>query len=136
MTQSAITKAERSGSARLWVGMLAGPVAWSLQILVGYNLEEIACRSGSTDRLIAGADIETVIVWLTSSLIILTLAAGALAFGCLKRLRGGDTRGNDTGATRAYWMARVGIISSAIFAFMLALGLLPSLFFPVCEPAL
>lgn len=136
MTQNAITRGERGGSARLWVGMLCGPVAWSLQILIGYNLEEIACRPGSTDELIVGAGIEAIIVWLTLSLIVVTLAAGALSYGCLRHLRRDSDYEDEVGAGRAVWMARVGIISSGVFAFMLVLGLLPSLFFSVCEPAL
>ncbi|MGH2751681.1 MAG: hypothetical protein ACRDK3_12530 [Actinomycetota bacterium] len=136
MSQSAITESERGGSARLWVGMLTGPGAWSLQILIGYNLEEIACRSGSTQRMIAGAGIETVIVSLTLSLIVLTMGAGVVAYDCLRRIRRAADYEADTGKSRALWMARVGIISSGIFAFMLGLGLLPALFFQVCDPPL
>ena len=48
----ASTEAERGGSKLLWFGVLIGPLCWSLQILIGYNLEEIACNPGSSTQKI------------------------------------------------------------------------------------
>lgn len=128
-----VTKRERGGSAALWIGVLTGPIAWSLQMLVGYNLEEIACRPGSGgDRLILGAGIGPIIVWMTIALIAITVGAGLLALRCLHRIEEID----EVAATRARWMARVGLIVSGFFAFMLLLGMFAPFFFETCEPSL
>ncbi|MGH2698969.1 MAG: hypothetical protein ACRDJL_07210 [Actinomycetota bacterium] len=133
MAGRTVSRAERTGSARLWIGVLGGPVAWSLQILIGYNLEEIACRTGATSERILGADLEAIIVGLTAVLMALTVLCGLIAYGCLRKMTG-ET--DDTSSLRAVWMARAGIITSALFTFMLLLGLFPPLFLATCEPSL
>ena len=131
MTERTITREERGGSVRLWIGLLTGPAAWSIQMIVGYNLEEIACRSAATSEQIMGAGIKPIIISLTVVLMLLTAVAGALAYGCLRRAK--EARGDDTGGERAHWMAYAGIVTSGFFEFILLLGLFPSLFLSICE---
>jgi hypothetical protein len=127
----AVSRAEGRGSVLLWFGVLAGPAAWSVEIIIGYGVEEIACSAGSASEEIEGVGVEPIIVLLTLFLGAVTAAAGLLAFGCLRRLRA--SRG--TAGERAEWMAIAGIATSAIFLVLILVNLLSVVFLGVCEVA-
>jgi hypothetical protein len=127
--REAVSKAEGRGSALLWVGVLAGPAAWSVEMIVGYGVEEIACSSGSVGEEIVGVGVEPIIVLLTLILGAVTGAAGLLAFGCLRRLRSSEA----ATSARAEWMAMVGIATSAIFLIMILVNLFSLVILGVCE---
>ncbi|CAN5504807.1 hypothetical protein BH18ACT16_BH18ACT16_00830 [soil metagenome] len=129
----AVSRAERGGSRLLWFGVLAGPVAWSLQILVGYNLEEIACNPGSQTQQLAGAEIEPVAVWLTLATGALALAGVLVSFNCWRRVRAAH---DSTPGGRAEWMAWAGIVTSGLFSFWILLALFAPGFLAVCDPSL
>jgi hypothetical protein len=127
--REAVSKAEGRGSTLLWVGVLAGPVAWSVEMIVGYGVEEIACSSGTVGEEIVGVGVEPIIVLLTLILGAVTGAAGLLAFGCLRRLRSSEA----ATSARAEWMAIVGIATSAIFLIMILVNLFSLVVLGVCE---
>jgi hypothetical protein len=129
----AVSRAERGGSRLLWFGVLAGPVAWSLQILIGYNLEEIACNPGSQTQKLAGAEIEPVVVWLTLATSALALAGVLVSLSCWRRVRTAD---NTTPDRRAEWMAWAGIVTSGLFAFWILVALFVPGFLVACDPPL
>ena len=126
----AVSTAEGRGSGLLWFGVLGGPAAWSVEIIVGYGVEEIACSTGSASEEIEGIGVEPIIVLLTLFLGAVTAAAGLVAFGCLRRLRA--SRGTAAGE-RAEWMATAGIATSAIFLVLILVNLLSVVFLGVCE---
>ncbi len=117
----------------MWFGVLAGPVAWSLQILIGYNLEEIACNPGSQTQQLAGAGIEPVAVWLTLAAGALALAGVLVSFSCWRRVRAAH---DSTPGGRAEWMAWAGIVTSGLFAFWILLALFAPGFLAACDPSL
>ena len=127
----AVSRAEGRGSALLWFGVLAGPAAWSVEIIVGYGVEEIACSAGSVGQEIEGVGVEPIIVLLTLFLGAVAAAAGLVAFGCLRRLRA--SRGAAGG--RAEWMAIAGIATSSIFLVLIVVNLFSVVFLGVCEVA-
>lgn len=129
---SAVSRAEGRGSALLWFGVLAGPAAWSVEIIVGYGVEEIACSTGTVGEEIEGIGVEPIIVLLTLFLGAVTAAAGLLAFGCLRRLKA--SRGAAAGG-RSEWMAIAGIATSAIFLVLILVNLFSVVFLGVCEVA-
>lgn len=129
----AVSRAERGGSGLLWFGVFAGPVAWSLQILIGYNLEEIACNPGSQTQQLAGAGIEPVAVWLTLATGALALAGVLVSFSCWRRVRATH---DSTPGGRAEWMAWAGIVTSGLFAFWILLALAAPGFLVACDPSL
>jgi hypothetical protein len=131
--RKAVSRGEGRGSALLWIGVLAGPVAWSIEMIVGYGVEEIACSSGTVGEEIEGVGVEPIVVLLTLVLGAVTAAAGLLAFGCLRRLR---SSGEAARGGRAEWMAIVGIATSAIFLIMIVVNLLSVVFLGVCEGSL
>ncbi len=129
----AVSRAERCGSRLLWFGVLSGPVAWSLQILIGYNLEEIACNPGSQTQQLAGAEIEPVAVWLTLTTSALALAGLLVSFSCWRRVRAAH---DSTPGGRAEWMAWAGIVTSGLFAFWILLALFAPGYLVACDPSL
>jgi len=129
----AISRAERGGSKLLWFGVLAGPVAWSLQILIGYNLEEIACSPGSQTQRIAGVEIESAAMALTLTTGALALAGVLVAFSCRRRIHAG---GDSTPGGRGEWMAWAGVITSGLFGFWILVALFAPGFLAICDPSL
>ena len=128
----AVSRAEGRGSALLWFGVLAGPAAWSVEMIVGYGVEEIACSTGSVGQELEGVGVEPIIVALTLFLGAVTAAAGLLAFGCLRRHRAAREAG---AGERAEWMAIAGIATSAIFLVMILVNFFSVAILGVCEVA-
>ncbi len=128
--RTAVSRAEGRGSALLWFGVLAGPAAWSIEIIVGYGVEEIACSAGTVGEEIEGISVEPIIVLLTLFLGAIAAAAGLVAFGCLRRVRASRDAAADG---RAEWMAIAGIVTSAIFAILILVNLFSVVFLGVCE---
>lgn len=120
-----VTRAEAKGSGWLWFGVLGGPAAWSLQTLIGSELDEIACSPGATTPGI----VEPVILAASAICFGITILAGVLSWRCLRALSGSD----DTNGRRATWMARAGILTSAFFVIAIFQGFLPSLFLSACQ---
>jgi hypothetical protein len=127
-----VTKSETTGSAALWFGILAGPFAWGIQILVGYNLEEIVCAESSRSQDLLGIGIETVILCLHVILIAITIAGVVASFRCWRRTVTGD--GSVGG--RASWMAVSGMMVSILFLIVIASGFFPTFFLDTCDAAL
>jgi hypothetical protein len=114
----------------LWVGVLTGPTAWSLQVLINYNLEELACSSGARDvGRIWGIGVSSWILIVDIVLVAATLAAFLLSLRCLRASRAGD---RSTGG-RAQWMAVVGVMAGILFFIIIASGLAPPFLLDVCE---
>jgi hypothetical protein len=54
---------------RLWLAFLGAPLAWSLQLVAGYSLEEVGCASGwNAEPWIALVSVAAGIVALASAL--------------------------------------------------------------------
>ena len=130
--QTVTSTAESRRSIGLWFGVLAGPAAWSLQILVGYSAEEIACSAGSQTETLVGVSIEAFILVLHIALTAVTVLAGLVSYRCWRATAHGDS---STGG-RARWMALAGMMVSVLFAIVIVSGFLPTLFLDSCDPAL
>jgi hypothetical protein len=126
-----ISKAERRESLLLWVGVLTGPAAWSLQLLVNYNLEELACAPANQDpgRLL-GLGVETIVAFTNILLAVATLLAGVAALHC-RRVNAKAPAG--TTGDRAAWMAVAGVMTSILFLIIILAGFAPPFFLSVCE---
>jgi hypothetical protein len=121
----------RRRSAALWFGILAGPAAWALQVLIGYGAEEIACSAGSQTSELLGIGIHPWIVATHILLIAVTLVAGVVSSYCWR-----GTKPEATTGDRARWMALTGLMVSVLFLIVLAAGFFPSLFLSTCDPSL
>jgi hypothetical protein len=125
-----VSKREGRGSAALWFAVLAGPAAWSLQVLIGYNAEEIACSAGSQTEKLTGIGVETLI---TAAHIVLTAITLAALIVSLRYLRSYGRADSTTGA-RATWMALAGVMVSVLFLVVLVSGFAPMWFLTTCSP--
>lgn len=126
-----ITREESIGSWRLWVGIMTGPLAWITQVALFPQLVEMGCARGVRHPgEIEGVSLDIVIAIGNGLLILSTVVAGILAYGCIGAIR---SRGTKTG--RSLWMARVGVMSSILFLIIIAMGVAPQWFFRVCETA-
>jgi hypothetical protein len=124
------TRAERGGSGLLWVGTLTGPIAWSIHLVVNYNLEEIACAP-ATRRVgeIWGIGVETLMLGINVVLASATALAGVIAYRCWRRARGMQGESDE----RAAWMGIAGVMVSVLFLIIIGMGLAPQFFLDVCE---
>lgn len=126
-----ITREESLGSWRLWAGLMTGPLAWVAQVALFPQLVEWGCAEGVRNPgEIEGIPFEVVIGAGNAALILATVVAGFLAYGCSRAIR---TSGPSS--ERPLWMARVGIMSSILFLIIIAMGAAPQLFFRACETA-
>jgi hypothetical protein len=129
-----ITAEESRGSAALWFGVLASPLAWLGHLGLNYSLEEwFACAPATTDRgEILGFGVDAVSVVLNTVMALLAAVAGLVALASWRRLRrvtDGDT------IQRAQWMAFAGTVEGAIFLAMILLGYLPPVLLRTCASA-
>ena len=119
------------GSRLLWVGAFTGPAAWSIQLLVNYNLEEFACAPAMREPgIVWGVAVETIVISLTGILALATAAAGIMSFMTWRR----NTRSKDTSPGRvSTWMSMVGIMVSILFLIIIVTGFAPPFLLEACE---
>lgn len=135
MTARRITRAETRGSLLLWFGILAGPLAWTTQVIVAPDLAEVLCYSGAEGSgrgQVYGVDIQVFIVALTALLTLVCLAGLVASLRCSRALRATE---DSTTAGRATWMARAGILVSALFALATVIGFIPVFLLESCTTA-
>jgi hypothetical protein len=101
----------------LWFGLLAAPLAWSLQELLGYGLSARAC--GAVTRIGVAE-------------MVVTLAAIVVAGSALLVSRSSSRRlGVEGGSDR--FMAAGGTLVSVIFLFGILMNLVGYLLAPACR---
>jgi hypothetical protein len=125
-TASSATEEEprRRSTFAEWFGVLAGAIAWAMQLQANYALVLKACADGSK-------------LWLyVSSAVFLLLALAALF---VSRRIVANERGNgpsdtdERAAHRALFMGKLGTLTSLLFAFVIIAQALPVLFFNPCD---
>jgi hypothetical protein len=118
----------------LWFAVLAGPSAWVLQLYVGAYLTDVYCRRGAGESLgevfgMSNTSFVTVLTAVTAGIALVALGVSILAY---RRLRGSDS---STGG-RALWMARVGVLDSALFGILIVFMFVASSQLAECAPSL
>ena len=113
----------------LYFGSLGGAVAWSAHFAVVYVAAEFGCLSGFGHRTYAGVNaVAWVVIVATVLALGVTAAAIWTAYRLDKFLEAEERGGTDTAAPRAH-LARTGLITSVIFAFLTAVQAIPVFFF-------
>lgn len=127
------------GVARLFAGMVVAPLAWALEVLIGYSLAAHACYP--TDVALAAptwAGLRTIVDGVSIALWLLLLAGGAIAWANWKATRAqsnADAHGMiQSGDGRPRFMALCGVIVSALFAVVLLFTSVGILWVPSCGP--
>jgi hypothetical protein len=132
MATNQVTRTETIGSFLLWYAVLAGPLAWSAQLVLAYGLSEVMCGPGNTRPgtffgLGLGALVQIVNAIATAA----TVLAFVVAASCHRRLREDATE-----AQRARWMASAGMFNSALFLIIIGLKFASPFFLTSCRPPL
>ena len=127
-----ITRREAAGSARLWFGVLAAPIAWTLQLLATYSLEEwFACApSTRAEGEVLGMSVGAVASLITTALAAVAVAGLLVSLGCRRALRRSAESDVDQ---RARWMALAGIFNSVLYLGIIVVSYGPPLLLDVCE---
>jgi hypothetical protein len=112
---------------RLWFGLLAGAVAWTIHFLVAYAIAEFGCVSSFRDARFLGI---TGVAWGILALTVLTLI---LAVGGLLIARRSERLlmaefGEKEDEPEAF-MAHVGWITSVVFVAIIVAQTLPVLYY-------
>jgi hypothetical protein len=120
----------------LWFGLLGGCLAWTAHLTLAYVIGEWGCVWPAGRRHLLGI---SGTAWVEFLLTILTagtaIAATIVAHRCDRRLRqveGGHTPpgGGETDTRRpAFFAARAGTVISGLFAYIILVETLPTLFF-------
>ena len=131
-TAREITRRESRGSWLLWFGVLGGAVAWGLQLVVNYSLEEwFACSPGTgASHEVAGIPVRTFALGVTIVLAAIALLALITAISCYRKLRPGD--GNDV-SMRARWLSLAGVLNGVLYLVIILPSFAPPLILRVCE---
>jgi hypothetical protein len=116
----------------LWFGILAPPLAWFMNLLLGDLIYELGCAPAMRSKEILSLSLHTWTVAATILLLALTVLAGVLAFQALRRLMAQSDGGS---LDRATAMAFVGVASSLLYGAIQVFGLLPSFVLPPCLPS-
>ena len=102
---------------KLWVGILAGPAAWFAQLGVAYPVAQLTCHAGFAPQhpgTLHGVSIAALV----------TIALAAFPSWQLAR------RDN---ATRVQFMARLGLLTCALFAAVVIANWVPVFIINNCE---
>jgi hypothetical protein len=111
-----------------WIGILAGPAAWILQLLLSYPLAQLSCHAGFTDQ-------HTISLHVISLGCLLLAAFGgwtALATIGFTRQRPSISDGGDR-IDRSRFMALLGLMTSALFALVILFTWVPPFFIHDCQ---
>jgi hypothetical protein len=93
----------------LWFGLLAAPLAWGAQLVLGYGSEETTCSSPGRSETVAGLELEQFVTAVSVVAALVALAGLIAAVGTALAAPSDDALG------RIGFMARGGILVSAVF---------------------
>ena len=113
-------------NAVLLHGLLAAPLAWTAQLVIGYGIGEADCAEGSRRSGIDSGAWELGLTVVAGAYAVSGLAAAAWSHREETR-HGGDERG------RIAFMATGGILVSAVFVVLILLGGIAAVFFAHCR---
>jgi hypothetical protein len=112
-------------SLLLWVGLLAAPIAWTLQHIFGFGLTQAMCSVGGSPLPVDG--------WTLAATILATLVAvigGAAAVAAYVATR---DAGSEIPGARVNFLATTGIVISPIFLAIVLMSGISVLVLPECH---
>jgi hypothetical protein len=134
MPQAALEQDGRAGLT-LWLGLLAGPIVYSLHFIVIYLLVETACKADLLRFTWFGLD--GIAVWVVALTAIACLATGFSAIIALWNWRRGRPPSGRPSEQRkeetAPLMALAGLWLSVYFTVAILLTGLPAVFLTLCD---
>lgn len=133
------TRPSAPGTVRLFAGIVIAPLAWSLQLLVGYGLAAHACYPA--DLALESplwANLRTIVGAISAALWLVLGAGCAIAWRNWKATRAHSDAGAhqiiQSGGGRPRFMALCGVMVSGLFAVVLLFTSVGILWVPSCGP--
>jgi hypothetical protein len=107
----------------LWLGILAGPIAWALDLVVSYSLVQWTCGGGPP-----------VVLHLVTLFALAIVAGGAAsAWRALARVPPGAPEDGSQPDQRGRFMAILGLTMCALFALVVIAGAVPRWVLDACQ---
>jgi small-conductance mechanosensitive channel len=110
------------GIAALWTGILAGPIAWAIDLTSSYAIVQWTCSSQHT----------FVLHLVTLAALAITAIGAAAAFTGLQRAPEEATDDGPRPIDRGRFMALLGLLISAMFALLVISNDIPRLVLDAC----
>jgi len=111
-----------TGIALLWAGILAGPVAWALDLTISYSIVKWTCGSQHT----------SVLHLITLAALLMTAAGAVASWTALQRVPHEGTEDGPRPIDRGRFMALLGLVTCALFALAMIGNTLPRLMLDAC----
>jgi hypothetical protein len=112
-----------AGISLLWLGVLAGPTAWALDLVVSYSLVQWTCGGGPL-----------VVLHLVTLFSLAIIAAGAAsAWRALTRVPSGASDDGSQPDQRGRFMAMLGLAMCALFTLVVIAGAVPRWVLDACQ---
>jgi hypothetical protein len=121
---SASERTRRAGVGRgalAWYGVLGAPLAWTVELLAGYGVQEAGCAAGSTSTSLSG-NANSAIGAITVVTLLVALGGLLAARATARALRAGEI---PDPRDRVAFMTRFGTIASLLFSLAIVLSGIP-----------
>jgi hypothetical protein len=118
------------GAAAAWIGVVTGPTAWVLQLLLDWAVGEVVgCAPASRQAgMVLGLDVRVIAAIVSTVLLVATMASGVIAYRRWRSIRRGDVRASEGGA----WLAMAGVLTAGLFTIVIAPSFLPIVMIEGC----
>jgi hypothetical protein len=107
----------------LWTGILAGPIAWALDLTISYAIVTWTCSSRR----------ETVLHAITPAALLIVAGGALVLFASLRQTAGATPTDGGDPRQRARFMAILGLTSNALFALTIMAGAIPRWVLDACQ---
>jgi hypothetical protein len=107
----------------LWAGILAGPLAWAVDLMASYAMVKPVCQAGRDTPLHA----------ITIGCLAVVLGGAALSWLAWQRTRADVPGDGGRPRNRVRFMAVLGLASCALFALQIVAAAIPGLVIDACQ---
>jgi hypothetical protein len=122
----ATTAVTPAGIARLWFGVLAGPLAWTLQLSVSYPLAQLSCHAEHRGQ-------HPIALELIALGALVVIAFGAVtSWHALRALPSASSDGGHS-ADRGRFMAGLGLLLAVMFSLVVIATAIPTSILHACQ---
>ena len=123
-----VAQPDTAGRGKLWFGLLGGAIAWLAHLLLSWIVGEFGCLAGLGEITLLGlAGTAWLVILVSLATFAVSVAAAVAARAVGKRLRPEADSLDQTGSDR--FLARIGVITSGLFAFVILVESIPVFFF-------
>jgi len=122
-SQADVTGIAPPRALMLWTGILAGPIAWAGDLLVRYSLVHWSCGTQQT----------VVLNVISVSAVLLIVGGGIVAWRAFQQTPADAPSDGGHPIDRSRFMAVLGMLSSSLFALVVAAGAFPQWVLDACS---